>query len=60
MPSFQSRGRAPDRIFDAVSQTIRGVETCADPWDGGTLELPNGCHYVYGSAGGSVVLAIEC
>lgn len=56
---YQERQAANDRIFDAVSQTIRGVETYADPWEGGTLELPNGYDYVYGSAEGSVVLTNE-
>jgi hypothetical protein len=56
---YQERQVVNDRIFDAVSQTIRGVETYADPWDGGTLELPNGYDYVYGSAEGSVILTNE-
>lgn len=56
---YQERQTIDDDIFQAVSQTIRGVETYADPWDGGTLELPNGYDYVYGSAEGSVILTNE-
>lgn len=48
-----------DRIDAAVSQTIRGVETYADPFGGGTLELPNGYSYGYASADGSVILTNE-
>lgn len=56
---YRERQVVNDGIFEAVSQTIRGVETYSDPWDGGTLELPNGYEYVYGSAEGSVILTNE-
>ncbi len=56
---YQERQLVNDRIYDAMSQTIRGVETYRDPWNGGTLELPNGFDYVYGSVEGNVILTNE-
>ena len=54
---YQQTQATNDRIFEAVSQTIRGVETYADPFGGGTLELPNGFSTAYASAEGSVILS---
>jgi len=49
-----------DRIHEAWSQTIRGVETYAAPFEGGgTYELPNGYNYVYGFEDGKVILTNE-
>jgi plastocyanin len=56
---YEARQAINDDIFEQMSQTIRGIETYRDPWDGATLELPNGFQYVYASAEGSVVLTDE-
>ena len=57
--SYNQTQATNDRIFDAVSQTIRGVETYSDPFEGGTIELPNGYNYAYASEEGNVILTNE-
>jgi hypothetical protein len=59
LESYNQTQAANDRIFDAVSQTIRGVETYTDPFEGGTIELPNEYSYAYASEEGNVILTNE-
>ena len=59
LETYQQTQATTDRVFEAWSQTIRCVETYADPFDGSTLELPNGFTYTYASAEGSVILSNE-
>jgi hypothetical protein len=53
---YQEQQATYDRVYDAVNQAVRGVETYDDPFAGGTLELPSGFAHAYASAEGDVIL----
>jgi hypothetical protein len=60
MDTYNATQASNDRIAEAWSQTIRGVETYSSPFEGGaTYELPNGYNYVYGFEDGKVILTNE-
>lgn len=60
MNTYNQTQASNDRIAEAWSQTIRGVETYSDPFEGGgTFELPNEYNYVYGFEDGKVILTNE-
>lgn len=59
MRGYEERQVITDGVSEQLSQSIRGVDTYTDPWDGGTLELPNGFEYVYASSEGSVIMTNE-
>ncbi|MDA0352526.1 MAG: hypothetical protein O3A10_10010 [Chloroflexi bacterium] len=59
MNTYNESQASSDRINDAFSQTIRGVDTFVDPFDGGTFELPNEFNYAYGFEDGKVILTNE-
>lgn len=60
MNTYNQTQASNDRIHEMWTQTIRGVETYANPFEGGgTFELPNEYNYVYGFEDGKVILTNE-
>jgi hypothetical protein len=54
---YESRQKSQDRIHDAFSQHIRGVERYKDPTSNHPLELPSGYDKAYMSPRGEVILS---
>ena len=53
---YKDRQASEDRVFDSFSESIRGVETYADPVSGGNVQLPSGFSNVWVNTSGEYFL----
>jgi hypothetical protein len=55
--AWENQQRAYDRVYDQVSEQIRGVETYDNPFEGRDVQLPSDYRYAWASASGEYVLS---
>lgn len=56
MQSYERQQATYDRVYQGISESIRGVNTYYDPYKGYGVQLPNQYRYVYGNALGEYIL----
>lgn len=57
LQGHKDRQASEDRVFDAFSESIRGVETYADPVNGGNVQLPSDFSRAWVSSRGEYFLS---
>ncbi len=55
--AWESQQRSYDRVYDEVSEQIRGVETYENPFEGREVQLPSDYRHAWVSAKGEYVLS---